>query len=37
MGLQPFYGKWPHPLLWASSWAAGGEITVTAEIIVKIL
>ena len=28
MGLKPFYGKGPHLLLWASSWAAHGKITV---------
>jgi hypothetical protein len=28
MGLQPFYGKGPHPLLWAGSQAACGKITV---------
>ena len=22
MGVQAFYGKGPHPLLWAGSWAA---------------
>jgi hypothetical protein len=30
MGLQPFYGKGPHPLLWAGSRAAHGKITVSA-------
>jgi hypothetical protein len=25
MGLQPFYGKGPHPLLWASLQAACGK------------
>jgi len=22
MGVQPFYGKGPQPLMWAGSWAA---------------
>jgi len=30
MGLQPFYGKGPHLLLWASSRAAHGKVTVSA-------
>jgi len=30
MGLQPFYGKGTHPLLWAGSRAAHGKITVSA-------
>ena len=29
MGLQTFYGKGPHPLLWAGSRAARGRITVS--------
>ena len=29
MGLQPFYGTGPNPLLWAGSWAARGKITVS--------
>jgi hypothetical protein len=29
MGLQPFYGKWPHPLLSAGSRAARGKITIS--------
>jgi hypothetical protein len=28
MGFQPFYGKWPHPLLWVDSRAARRKITV---------
>jgi hypothetical protein len=28
MGLQTFYGKGPHPLLWAGSLAARGKITI---------
>ena len=28
MRLQAFHGKWPHPLLWAGSWAACGKITL---------
>jgi hypothetical protein len=30
MGLQTFYGKGIHPLLWAGSRAAHGKITVSA-------
>jgi hypothetical protein len=29
MGLQPFYGKGPHPLLWVGLLAAHGKITVS--------
>jgi len=29
MRLQAFHGKWPHPLLWAGSWAACGKITLS--------
>ena len=29
MGLQPFYGKGSHPVLWAGSRAARGKITVS--------
>jgi len=29
MRLQPFYGKGPHPLLWAGSLAARRVITVS--------
>lgn len=28
MGIQPFYGKKWHPLLWAGSLAAHGKITI---------
>jgi hypothetical protein len=28
MGAQPFYGKGPHPLLWAGSRVARGKITI---------
>jgi hypothetical protein len=28
MGLQPLYGNWPRPLLWAGSRVARGKITV---------
>jgi hypothetical protein len=30
MGVQPLYGKGPHPLLWASSRAAREKITVSS-------
>jgi hypothetical protein len=29
MGIQPLYGKGPHPLLWADLWAAHGKITIS--------
>jgi len=29
MGVQHFYDKGPHPLLWACSWAACGKITIS--------
>jgi hypothetical protein len=29
MGLQPFYGKGPHLLVWAGSRAARGKITIS--------
>jgi hypothetical protein len=29
MGLQTFYDKWPHLLLWGGSRAARGKITVS--------
>lgn len=29
MGLQNFYGKVPHPLLRAGSWAAHGKLTIS--------
>lgn len=28
MGLQPLYGKQPHPLLWAGLWNTRAKITV---------
>jgi hypothetical protein len=29
MGLQPFYGIGPHPLLWAGLWSTCGRVTVS--------
>jgi hypothetical protein len=30
-GRPPLYGKWPHPIMWAGSRAAGGKTTITAK------
>jgi len=32
MSLQTFYGKWPHRLLQAGSWASRGQITVSSSL-----
>ena len=29
MGLQPFYGEGPHPVLWAASRATSGKIIIS--------
>lgn len=29
MGVPPFYGKGPQPLLWAASWATHGKLTIS--------